>query len=205
MSGYGYRAGPASYHKSSGMPNLAFNVGDNVLYKRNEDNVAYEVTSTQLPPMTGGAFTDLRLGRGHIREPHWHPNAWELHVIVSGEAEISVMCPDNPRLVNYRAKEGQVVFVPTGWWHWITPVSEKVHLHGFFNHDQPETVYGSDILRLTPPEVLQNAYNVNAALAGKALAPITESVRIGPPVSVHSEPGKPANPGQPYFGEKKKT
>ena len=45
-----------------------------------------------------------------------------------------------------------------GWWHWITAVTEEVQLHLFFNNDQFETAEGSDILRLTPPEVFQAAY-----------------------------------------------
>ena len=45
-------------------------------FKRDKKNVAYEVTSTQLPAMIGGAFVDLFMTKGHMREPHWHPNAW---------------------------------------------------------------------------------------------------------------------------------
>ena len=35
--------------------------------------------------MIGGAFVDLFMTKGHMREPHWHPNAWELDVVVSGK------------------------------------------------------------------------------------------------------------------------
>ena len=53
-------------------------IHEKISFKRNEKNVAYEVTSTQLPAMIGGAFVDLFMTKGHMREPHWHPNAWEL-------------------------------------------------------------------------------------------------------------------------------
>ena len=31
--------------------------------------------------MIGGAFVDLFMTKGHMREPHWHPNAWELMLL----------------------------------------------------------------------------------------------------------------------------
>ena len=66
-------------------------IREKCLFKRDKKNVAYEVTSTQLPAMIGGAFVDLFMTKGHMREPHWHPNAWELDVVVSGEAVISIL------------------------------------------------------------------------------------------------------------------
>ncbi|QGQ46506.1 cupin domain-containing protein [Metabacillus sediminilitoris] len=123
-----------------------------------------------------------------MREPHWHPNSWELDVIVSGEAMISIVDPDTKKLHNYKAKPGQVVFIPMAWWHWIRPITEKLHLHLFFNNDQFETAEGSDTLRLTPPKVFHAAYGVDKEKIAEALSPIKESVVIGPPSkdSIHS-------------------
>lgn len=181
MTNSGYITDNTNIKKSSGTPNLFFDSRDNIFFKRNDKNIAYEVTSTQLPAMIGGAFVDLFLTKGHIREPHWHPNAWELDVVISGESITSILDPDTNKLHHYRAKAGQVIFIPMGWWHWITPVSEEAHLHLFFNNDQPETAEGSDTLRLTPPEVFQLSYGVDAKKLAKVLSPITESVVIGPP------------------------
>jgi hypothetical protein len=88
--------------KTSGTPNLFFDSRDNIFFERDPDNVAYEVTSTQIPAMVGGAFVDLNLTKGHIREPHWHPYAWEFDVVVSGEAIISIVDPDTNKLHNYK-------------------------------------------------------------------------------------------------------
>ncbi|MED5050568.1 cupin domain-containing protein [Anoxybacillus rupiensis] len=171
--------------KTSGTPNLFFDSRDNIFFQRDDENIAYEVTSTQIPAMVGGAFVDLYLTKGHIREPHWHPNAWELDVVVSGEALISIVDPDTNKLHHYKAKAGQVVFIPMAWWHWIRPASEKVHLHLFFNNDQFETAEGSDTLRLTPPEVFKMAYGLDVNQIADALSPIKESVVIGPPSESH--------------------
>jgi oxalate decarboxylase/phosphoglucose isomerase-like protein (cupin superfamily) len=186
MAKSGFVPDNTNLKKTSGTPNLIFNSRDNVFFERDPNNIAYEVTSTQMPAMIGGAFVDLYMTKGHMREPHWHPNAWELDVVVSGEAMISIIDPDTKKLHTYRAKPGQVVFIPMAWWHWITPVSEKLHLHLFFNNDQVESAEGSDTLRLTPPEVFQLAYGVDAEKVADVLSTIKESVVIGPPTK--SEP-----------------
>ena len=189
MVNSGFVPNNSNLKKTSGTPNLFFNTKDSLFFKRNAHNIAYKVTSTQLPAMVGGAFVDLYLTQGHMREPHWHPNAWELDVIVSGEAMVSIVDPDTRTLHNYKATAGQVVFIPMAWWHWIRPLSAKLHLHLFFNNDQFESAEGSDTLRLTPPEVFQAAYGVNSEKVAEAFSPITDSVVIGPPT-------KPANAHQ---------
>lgn len=191
MGKSGYVPDNTNIKKTSGTPNLFFDSKKNVFFERNPDNVAYEVTSTQLPAMVGGAFVDLYLSMGHIREPHWHPNAWELDVVVSGEAVISIIDPDTNKLHTYSAKAGQVVFIPMAWWHWITPVSDKAHLHLFFNNDQFETAEGSDTLRLTPPEVFELSYGINPEIIAEALSPIKDSVVIGPPNQNRNRVGLP--------------
>ncbi len=115
------------------------------------------------------------------------PNAWELDVMISGEVEVSIIDPDTSTLHTYRIKKGNVAFIPMGWWHWIEPLTEEAHLHLFFNNDQFESAEGSDILRLTPPEVFQKAYNVNESQTKQALEPIDETVVIGPPFTNHSK------------------
>lgn len=100
--------------------------------------MAFEVTSTQLP-MVCGAFVNLFMTNGHMGEPHGHPNAWELDVVVSGKAMVAIVDPNSKKLHNYHAKPGQVVFIPMAWWHWITPVSDDLHLHLFFNQSVAES------------------------------------------------------------------
>ncbi|ULT56615.1 cupin domain-containing protein [Neobacillus drentensis] len=166
---------------STTSPELFFDVSDNVGFERNPQNVLYEVTSAQIPEMQDLALGDLFLSREHIREPHWHPNADELDFIISGEVIISILNPSTLELQTYHVKPGQVTFLPKGWWHWITCVTKEAHLLVAFNDGQIQSIEGSDVLRLTPPDVFELAYDVNAQKLAKVLSPIDETVVIGPP------------------------
>jgi oxalate decarboxylase/phosphoglucose isomerase-like protein (cupin superfamily) len=170
--------------EESESPNLFYDLRNSVFFRRDANNIIYEVNAAQLPVMKRLALRDLFLTKGHIREPHWHPNAAELDYVVSGEVIISVLDPFTPRMLTYHVKPGQVVFIPLNWWHWITAVSDEAHIVVIFNNAQPQNVEGSDVLRETPPEIFQQAYRVNAKQLAKVLDPITETVVIGPTNSV---------------------
>lgn len=161
-------------------PNLFFDTRDSVFFRRNADNIIFQVTSSQLPVMKNIGLDNIFLSRDHILEPHWHPNASELDYVVSGEAIISVLDPFTPQLLTYRVRPGDVVFIPLNWWHWIIAITEETHVVAVYDNENRQNVFGSDMLRKTPPEVFQLAYGVNAEELAKVLAPITETVVIGP-------------------------
>ena len=48
-----------------------------------------------------------------IREPHWHPDAWEFDYCISGKARMAVVAPNNV-WQSFEVKAGQSVFVPQG-------------------------------------------------------------------------------------------
>jgi oxalate decarboxylase/phosphoglucose isomerase-like protein (cupin superfamily) len=164
-------------------PNLFFDTKNSVFFKRNPENVLFQVTSSQLPAMQNIGLDDIFLTKAHILEPHWHPNAAELSYVVSGEVMISVLDPETPQLLSYRVKPGDVVFIPINWWHWIVALSEEAHVVAVYDNEQRQNIFGSDVLRKTPPKVFQLAYNVDAKELAKVLASITETVVIGPPHS----------------------
>lgn len=184
MSGPGFVPDNLNLKKGAGNPNLSYNMKDNVLFKVNDTNIAYEVSATQIPAMVGGSVAELLMTKGHIREPHWHPNAWELDIVIEGQVVVSILNPDTSQLINNLAGPGQVVFIPMGWLHWITPVTEQIRMHLFFNSSQVENAEVSDFLRTTPLEVFRLSYNIDPAQMGVALAPIravNETVFVGPP------------------------
>src|SRR5712691_10091570 len=48
-----------------------------------------------------------------IREPHWHPTAWEFDYCISGRARMSFVAPNNEWNI-FDVEPGQIVFVPQG-------------------------------------------------------------------------------------------
>src|SRR4051794_41770600 len=60
---------------------------------------------------------------GGIREPHWHPDAWEFDYCISGKARMSVAGPNNHRKM-FDVNPGQVVFVPMGYFHDFANIGE---------------------------------------------------------------------------------
>jgi oxalate decarboxylase len=53
------------------------------------------------------------LNPGGIREPHWHPSAWELNYVISGQARWSVIEPEDYHDASV-AQPGELVFLPQG-------------------------------------------------------------------------------------------
>ena len=55
---------------------------------------------------------------GGIREPHWHPSAWEVNYVISGEARWSVVEPEGYH-DTFQARASDLVFLPQGSFHYF--------------------------------------------------------------------------------------
>jgi quercetin dioxygenase-like cupin family protein len=175
------RAPDATSNLSSPSLNLFFDLKGATFFKQNEKNVIYELTAQQLPILQNLSMLDIYLSKGHIVEPHWHPNAAELVYVIHGEAIVSILNPFSLQVLTYRVEPSQVVYVPKGWWHWEIATTDHTHILAIFDKASPQVVFGSDVLMKTPKEVFQLAYGVNAEQLAQVLKPITETVVIGPP------------------------
>jgi oxalate decarboxylase len=82
----------------------------------------------------------LVLKPGAVREPHWHPNAWELDVPLSGRGRLGVANPED----NFSVQEilpGQIGFIPQGYAHYIENVgSENMRWVVVFNNTYPDDI-----------------------------------------------------------------
>jgi oxalate decarboxylase len=72
------------------------------------------------PILTGQAASVvlLTLQPGGIREPHWHPSAWELNLVTSGVAAW-VVIDGNGNHESFDQHVGDVVFAPQGSFHYF--------------------------------------------------------------------------------------
>ena len=82
----------------------------------------------------------LTLQPGALREPHWHPNAWELEYVVSGTARLGVVTPDGTTDI-VDLGPGDVGFVPQGWGHYIQNIGNtEMKMPIVFGNNQPNDV-----------------------------------------------------------------
>ncbi|RAR43632.1 cupin domain-containing protein [Paenibacillus sp. MDMC362] len=163
-------------------PNLKLfaDSNDTLNYKRDAGNYITQVFENQMPAIATGFF-NVHMTKGIIIQPHWHTNVDELVFVISGEVLTSVFNPFTQKLMTYKLKPGQVSMLPKGWFHWILTLSDKAHILTIFDKPTPDIVYGSDFLRHIPKEILHIAYCVNEEDYAKAVAPLKETVILGPP------------------------
>ena len=100
---------------------------------------------------------------GGIREPHWHPDAWEFDYCISGTARMSVVGPNNEWKL-FDVKPGQVVFVPMGFFHYFENIGkDDLHFLVSFNNSGAESdddIGVSVSLGGTPRHVLAATFGV---------------------------------------------
>jgi oxalate decarboxylase len=64
----------------------------------------------------------VRLQPRGVREPHWHPSAWEFHYVISGTARFSLLETEGYH-ETFTATAGQAVFLPQGSFHYFENAS----------------------------------------------------------------------------------
>ncbi|ORW04558.1 cupin domain-containing protein [Mycobacterium kyorinense] len=107
----------------------------------------------------------VTLQPGGIREPHWHPSAWEISVVVSGVATWTLLDPQGHD-ESFDAHPGDVVFAPQGSLHYFENKGrEDLHVIIVFNASTQEGKddigIGASISKL-PPRVLSAVFGVPA-------------------------------------------
>jgi oxalate decarboxylase len=108
----------------------------------------------------------LTLQPGGIREPHWHPSAWELNLVTSGVATW-VVIDGNGNHEAFDQHVGDVVFAPQGSFHYFENRGPAdVNIVIIQNTSAPEAKDNIGIgesLSALPPRVLSAVFGVPAA------------------------------------------
>lgn len=166
---------------------FTYKLSNNELYKKNNANYINALGIDQLARIGNVYLLDIFLSKENCVELHYHPNATELIYCISGEAELSFINMDNKKWQSFTFERGEVVTIPQGWWHYVCAKKDYTHLLAIHDTNQLETIFGSDLLRLTPDEVLAKLYCLNEEKVEEALSPIHETVVIGPPADCEME------------------
>ena len=96
------------------------------------------MNANNFPKLSGMGAELLRLGRGGVREPHWHPNAAELGYCISGSAKMTIFSPNAIR-DTFTINPGTLTFVPRGYWHNMENIgNEEAKLVIVYNNERFE-------------------------------------------------------------------
>ncbi|MBB6694252.1 cupin domain-containing protein [Cohnella xylanilytica] len=157
-----------------------FDVNKNRAFTTNSRNYINSLGVQQLNTLGNASILDIFFSKGHYVEPHYHQNATELVYCVSGAVNVSFLNPFTQKLQTVVIRPGQVANVPQGWWHYEEATEDDTHLIAIFDAPTPQVILGSDILRLTPARAMAEAYCLDEAKWKEAVAPIRQTVGIGP-------------------------
>jgi len=114
----------------------------------------------------GAAVFLLTLKPGGLREPHWHPNCWEIDIPLAGKSELIVVDPD-ATVDTVVLEPGDVGFIPQGYAHSIQNVgSGDAVIAVVFNAGMPTDIGLSTMLGGLPKSQFAQTFGVpDAAMA----------------------------------------
>lgn len=113
-----------------------------------------------------GSVYLARLAPGGVREPHWHPSAWEMNFVVSGRVRWSLVGPGGTGDA-FEGKAGDLVFAPQGHFHYFENASDTDDLVVLIVFNTSAAEPDDDIglvesLSAIPPDVLGAIFGVPA-------------------------------------------
>jgi oxalate decarboxylase len=113
-----------------------------------------------------GSVYLARLSPGGVREPHWHPSAWEMNFVVSGRVRWSLVGPGGTGDA-FEGKAGDLVFAPQGHFHYFENASETEDLVILIVFNTSVSEPDDDIglvesLSAIPPDALAAVFGVPA-------------------------------------------
>jgi len=115
----------------------------------------------------GAAVFLLTLKPGSLREPHWHPNCWEIDVPLAGKSELIVVDP-NDTVDTVVLEPGDIGFIPQGYAHSIQNVgNDDAVIAIVFNDSKPDDIGLSTMLGGLPKSQFAQTFGVpDATMAG---------------------------------------
>jgi oxalate decarboxylase len=132
-----------------------------------------ECTAKNFPVVgqSDAAIFLLTLEPGAVREPHWHPNAWELEYVVSGKARLGVVLPNGTYDI-VDLGPGDVGFVPQGWGHYIETIGNSpMKMAVIFGNNQPNDIGLSTFFSGIPTQAFARTLGLPESTMVKANKP----------------------------------
>ena len=166
---------------SSPSAQFTFDMNKSPFFKKNDQNIINVLGIDQLNTLDNVSLLDIYLSKNNVIEPHYHQNAAELIYCISGAMTVSILNPYTKKLHHYPITPGKVANVPQGWWHYEVATADNTHIIAIFNAPTPEVILGSEIIKLTPANIMARTYCLDEEQWKKVTAPIQPGTTIGPP------------------------
>lgn len=119
------------------------------------------------PILTGqeASIQLITLQPGGIREPHWHPSAWEINLVIKGVASW-VLIDGNGNHESFDAHVDDLVFAPQGSLHYFEnrgteDLNVLIVQNSSASEDKDNIGIGESVSQL-PPQVLSAIFGVPA-------------------------------------------
>ena len=120
------------------------------------------MNSDNFPVLKGMGAVLLRLEKGGVREPHWHPNAAELNYCISGNAKMTIYS-NNAQKDTFMINPGQLTFIPTGCWHDIENIGEEeLKIVIVYDNERFEDLGISGSVGSLPTRILNSIFGINS-------------------------------------------
>ncbi|PFE15726.1 cupin domain-containing protein [Bacillus cereus] len=187
----------SSIDYTSPSTNFTHDVSKSNFFQKDAQNYINVLGMKQLNTLENTSLLDIYLSTGNIVEPHIHQNAAELVYCISGSAVVSLLNPFTNHILNLPIKPGQVANIPKAWWHYEIATADGTHLLAIFDAPTPEVIFGSDILRLTPANIMAHTYCLDEQQWKQAVSPIQSTTVIGPSANCNQNRGMINPPTQP--------
>jgi oxalate decarboxylase len=126
-----------------------------------------QADEAKFPILTGqeASIVLLTLQPGGIREPHWHPSAWEINIVTKGVA-YWVLVDGNGNHESFEQKVGDVVFAPQGSFHFFenrgTDDMKIVIVQNTSAAESDDNIGIGESVSKLPPRILSAIFGVPA-------------------------------------------
>jgi oxalate decarboxylase len=122
-------------------------------------NLTY-VTLDETPGLVNISFASLKLNKGGIQEPTWHPNANKIGYCLQGNALVSIRSPVGVDV--FTVEEGDVFFIPKGYVHHLVNVGDRENSIAFaLDHHKPQAMYVSQAVASISDSVFSATFHTS--------------------------------------------
>jgi oxalate decarboxylase len=112
------------------------------------------------PILQRQALYSLKINTNGMREPHWHPETYEMGYVHTGTGRMSIMDPDG-KIDTYLLHPGDLYFIPKAYPHHIENVGDDLlHFLIFFDQPMPNDIGFTGSVRSFSDQVLGSTLQV---------------------------------------------